>query len=684
MGEPSPGAPPSGRSLEDRLDSWKEIAAYLNRDVTTVQRWEKREGMPVHRHLHDRIGSVFAFRAELDAWAQGRNLRAAGPENGSNSTSANPPAAAEHTAVRTFLTKWRLILPVAAAGALLALGATLWLPSTEYFWRNPIAGARFQTITDFEGVAQAAAVSRDGQFVAFLSDRDGPMDVWVTQVGSGEFHNLTHRTAPELVNPSVRTLGFSPDGALVTFWVRKQEESSGGDISIWAVPTLGGEPRLYLEGVAEFDWSHDGSRLVYHTTAPGDPVFVSSGNRQTEGRPIFTAPAGLHSHFPLWAPDTEFIYFVHGSLPDKLDIWRISPAGGTPERITSHLARVTHPVLLDRRTLLYLANDPDGSGPWLYSTDVERRISHRLSSGPERYTSLAASANGRRLVLTLASPKRTLWRLHTADPPDNLSAATRIPLTTSMGFSPRLGPNYLLYVSATGTSESIWKLANGTGMELWSSQGARIFGGPAISPDGRYVAFSVRQHGQTLLYVMQADGTNARIVADSLSLQGAPAWEPNGQSITSAADDHGVPHLFRVPVDGRSPALFVKEYSTDPVWSPDGRFVVYSGPDIGTTFSVKAVTAEAAAHPLPALTLTRGARHLAFLPEGEALVMLRGEIQHKNLWLIDLETGAERQLTNLAPDFDIRDFDISPDGREVVLERVQEHSDVVLLDLPRP
>ncbi len=74
---------------------------------------------------------------------------------------------------------------------------------------------------------------------------------------------------------------------------------------------------------------------------------------------------------------------------------------------------------------------------------------------------------------------------------------------------------------------------------------------------------------------------------------------------------------------------------------------------------------------------------MAFLPGGRALVLLRGEIQHKNLWLIDLETGTERQLTNLTADFDIRDFDISPDGRDVVLERVQEHSDVVLMDLPR-
>jgi dipeptidyl aminopeptidase/acylaminoacyl peptidase len=110
---------------------------------------------------------------------------------------------------------------------------------------------------------------------------------------------------------------------------------------------------------------------------------------------------------------------------------------------------------------------------------------------------------------------------------------------------------------------------------------------------------------------------------------------------------------------------------------------VYSGADIGTTFSVKAVSANAAPYPLPALTLTRGARHLTLLSGGRELVFLRGEIQHKDLWRIDLETGAERQLTNLAPDFDIRDFDISPDGREVVLERLQERSDVVLLDVPQ-
>jgi TolB-like protein len=57
------------------LDSWKAIALYLQRDVTTVQRWEKQEGMPVHRHLHHKRGSVYALSSELDAWRQSRNLR---------------------------------------------------------------------------------------------------------------------------------------------------------------------------------------------------------------------------------------------------------------------------------------------------------------------------------------------------------------------------------------------------------------------------------------------------------------------------------------------------------------------------------------------------------------------------------------------------------------------------------
>jgi Tol biopolymer transport system component len=302
-----------------------------------------------------------------------------------------------------------------------------------------------------------------------------------------------------------------------------------------------------------------------------------------------------------------------------------------------------------------------------------------LTSGLDRFTSVAASADGQRLALTLASPKRTLWRLPISNSAA-VSAPVRISLTTGAGFSPRLGPNYLLYVSAAQKSDSIWKLINGTSTELWTFAGARLLGGPAVSADGRQIAFPVRQDGQKLLYVMQSDGSKARVVANSLDLEGDPAWAPDGKSISAAAYDHGVPHLYRVPVDGQPPTAFVHEYSRDPAWASDGGFVAYSGADIATTFSVKAVGPDAVTHPLPPLTLSRGARHLVFLRGASALVLLRGQIQHKDLWLVDLKTGSERQLTNFASDFDIRDFDVSADGSEVVLERQQERSDVVMLD----
>jgi Tol biopolymer transport system component len=661
-----------------RLDSWKEIATYLNRDVATVQRWEKRESMPVHRHLHNKRGSVYAVPEELNAWREGRKSPPPDEKNGVSTAALAPGKVARVRRGKG----WVSILALVTA-ALLASCGFLWLKRSDRFWINPIAGARFEPLTDWGDLEQAAAISRDGQFIAFLSDRDGHTDVWVTQVGSGQFHNLTHGSAAELANPSVRTLGFSPDGALVTYWMRKQGPAQDGEISIWAVPTLGGEPRPYLQGAAEYDWSSDRERLVYHTPGAGDPMFVSAGSGPGATRPIFTAPAGLHSHFPFWSPDQRSIYFVHGSLPDKLDIWRIAAAGGVPQRVTDQNTQVSYPVLLDRRTLLYLATDPDGSGPWLFCADVAREIQHRLSTGVDRYTSLAASADGRRLVVTLATPKRSLWRMHIDASGAKPGAPSPITLTTSSGFRPRLGANCLLYVSASGESESIWKLENGRTTELWRGTGAEIIGGPAISVDGHSVAFSIRQNGRSLLYVMSGDGANPHILTDTFDLLGDPAWDPDGRALVTAALDHGTPRLIHVPINGGPTVSVLSGDALDPAWAPDHKFVLFSGPDIGATFSVKAAKPDGSMLALPPLTLTRGARHLAFLPGGRKIVVLRGEIQHKNLWLINLETGAEQQLTDLPPDFDIRDFDVSADGREAVLERMQDRSEVVLVELAR-
>ena len=69
----------------DRLESWKEIAAYLKRGVRTVVRWEKEEGLPVHRHVHHKLGSIYALRSEVDAWRDGRR------EQGRQSVASAPP-----------------------------------------------------------------------------------------------------------------------------------------------------------------------------------------------------------------------------------------------------------------------------------------------------------------------------------------------------------------------------------------------------------------------------------------------------------------------------------------------------------------------------------------------------------------------------------------------------------------
>jgi len=71
---------------EDRLDSWKAIAAYLGRGVRTVQRWEREEGLPVHRLAHEKRGSVYARRREVDAWWESRRRSLASDLSDSNST----------------------------------------------------------------------------------------------------------------------------------------------------------------------------------------------------------------------------------------------------------------------------------------------------------------------------------------------------------------------------------------------------------------------------------------------------------------------------------------------------------------------------------------------------------------------------------------------------------------------
>jgi hypothetical protein len=145
----------------------------------------------------------------------------------------------------------------------------------------------------------------------------------------------------------------------------------------------GGTPRAFLgKGDVAPSWSFDDRHIVYFNNGNGDPLFVADRAASDASRVVAPAiagerpffDAGLHSHNPLWSADGQWIYFVHGGDPtNDMDIWRIRPEGGAPERMTQLHAAMNYMTTLDARTMLFVANATDGSGPWLWTLDLERK-----------------------------------------------------------------------------------------------------------------------------------------------------------------------------------------------------------------------------------------------------------------------------------------------------------------------
>jgi hypothetical protein len=150
--------------------------------------------------------------------------------------------------------RWVAIALVALASALAGWSVRRLEPARD----NPLSNATFTRLTNFEGDEAEAALSPDGRFARFLSDREGPLDVWLTQVGSGQFVNLTRESHIPGLRP-VRNIGFSGDGSEIWF--------GGAPVGrMQIMPMLGGSPRPFLvDGAVEVAWSPDGARAVYHT-----------------------------------------------------------------------------------------------------------------------------------------------------------------------------------------------------------------------------------------------------------------------------------------------------------------------------------------------------------------------------------------------------------------------------------
>ena len=550
-------------------------------------------------------------------------------------------------------------------------------------WRDRWARAHVERLTDFPGSEVDAAISPNGQLVAFLADRDSIFDAFAMPVGSDRVTNLTEGRFPEMFNDDVRNVGFSGDAAQV--WLRRAD--LGSPVRVVLLPTTGGAARPFLDTAVTVAWSPDGKQIAYHEGTLGDPMHVADADGRNARR-IHVAAPGVHSHHPAWSPDGRLVYFTQGLPPDEMDVWRIASDGsGVAEQITHHRSRVAYPALLDERTLVYSATADDGTGPFLYLMDLEERVAHRVSTAVEHYLSVAAAAavagQPRRLVATVSNPAVQLWSVPIADSVTSERGVSRVELPTARGAAPRFAADSsLLYLASRGGADGLWRLANGRASELWKPAQGAVVGAAAVSPDGGRVCFPVRRQSRTTLHCTAADGSGARAVAESLDVRGAASWSPDGRWLTVAARDGAGVKVFKVPVDGGAPVRLVDSVSTNPVWSPDGAFILYSGTPRARSVPVKAVTPDGKPHTLPALSVDRVGDSYRFLPNGRGLVVKLGGFRRQDFWSFDLATGERRRLTALRPGESLSRFDVSPDGKRILFERVRENSDVVLIELP--
>ena len=576
----------------------------------------------------------------------------------------------------------------ALAGAVAVLGVAAIVASRRTAgpasWPERWSRARIERLTDFAGSEVDAAISADGRHVAYLADRDSGFDAFVGRVGSGEWTNLTGGRLPQLFNEDVRNVGFAADtGAL---WVRVADIASPASVSL--VPKAGGPLRPFLPTAVMAVWSPDGSRLAYHETTPGDPIYVARADGSMPRR-LFVAQPGTHSHHLSWSPDGRVLYFAHGLPPDQMDVWRIPSAGGRPERMTRHDSRVAYPVPIDGRSLLYTATADDGSGPWLYALDLRGRTAVRISAGVERYVSIAASretaGDQQRLVATVANPDVALWTIPITGGLSEEGSARRLELATARSAGPRFGPDStgLYYLASLGGSDAVWRQSGAGTREIWRPREGAVIGAVAVSPDGRTLCFPVRHGGRSTLHCMDRDGTGVRTLAGSLDARGAPSWSPDGQWLAVGAKVGVGVSIFKVPVDGGAPVRLVDSVSSSPVWAPDGSYIVYSGAPRARSVPVRAVRPDGTPHPFPPLVVDRVGDSYRFMPGGRQLAVKLGGFRRQDFWLVDAVTGERRRLTRLRPGDSVRRFDVSPDGTRLVFERVRENSDVVLIELPR-
>ncbi len=267
----------------DRLNTWKEIATYLKRGVRTLQRWERDEGLPVHRLPHQKLGSVYAYRHELDEWwkKRGSELTTAGVDEAANKRASFPWPAAIAASCLILIASWR---PVAHA--------------------NVDPQIRIVPVTTFRGSERSPSFSPDGESIAFTWDGENGenTDIYTMRIGATTPVRLTRDPAPDWFPI------WSPDGKWIAFL-----RQIPGALAVFVIPASGGEERKFGEVAYPVDlpspamaWRADSRALILADRKQSGGLYglieiALDGRRRTLTEP----PAGTLATAGLRCPPME-------------------------------------------------------------------------------------------------------------------------------------------------------------------------------------------------------------------------------------------------------------------------------------------------------------------------------------------------------------------------------------------
>ena len=620
--------------------------------------------------------------------------------------------------------RWSVLDAAGAVIVLAAIASVAWLLGRSHPVPPP---PEIQRLTFESGLALHPALSPDGKYVAFASDRagEGNLDIWVQALPGDEPVRLTKDAADEDF-PS-----FSPDGARIAF----QSERDGR--GIYSIPILGGEPRLLAREGSQPRYSPDGRWLSFTLLDVGHgqqglttSVFLApaAGGELTEFRTGF-----LSSSNPVWAPDSSRLLYAGSDLhtasemvrfqisaasPDHVS-WYITPvSGGRPARIEPSrqfgrfLAGFPIPLAwLPNNQILFSYASRDTANLWVatLSSDNRRIIGspEQLTFGTGRITD--ASVAGGLVAFTIASPRPRLWDI----PLETREAGEGnepIDVVTSHDFTywPSLSDTgKLAYLAQRFDRFNLWlnDLASGKETMLASIEGGGNINlvSAYINRTGTRLAYTASHESNQAIYAIGTeDGTPERVCVDCGLVR---SWSPDGGVMLSQervlkGSDWVSTRINRIDVaSGRSSVLFEKaSHLFSPDFSPDGRWVAFQARDAIADrmeqLFLAPMSDDAPVEPerwIPLTDLKHFDANPKFSQDGEVIYFNSDRDGFTCLWAVRLNPATMKPI---AKPFPVKHFHgnprhyswypvfgIGPDRIVISLEEVQ--SDLWMTQLPK-